>query len=386
MRLKRPCKILLLQAAVFAAACNEQPANIFGFTAGQFPVEIAATSLRVRAEDKWLGGANKDCAACHQSTYDNWSKSRHKVAFSNELYHESHAREPSAWCLNCHAPFATIGAKPLDTARRIQAEDGVSCNTCHVRNNRVIVAKLPAPKKAEAAHDYLAEPQLASARFCESCHEFNFPSADSKPEAGAHFRYSDLPMQATYSEWLASGFSGTTCQQCHLLAGSNQSHRFPGGHDTKLLAQAIRLEAERNTEGKLRVRIFTIGVGHAFPTGDLFRTLRVSLYSGTKPVREIFLGKHFDNRPIKPGETHLPNKVLSEDSTIPAPAQGDFVSLKDFLIDWPHDSTQVRYEMRLEFLHPHNALVSALPRVLTGNTFKKGKIAIGAARPDREKG
>lgn len=386
MRLKKQSKLLFLPVALFGAACNKSPQNIFGFSSGQFPIEIAVESLRVRAEDKWLSGANKDCASCHQSAYDNWSKSRHKFAFTNELYRESHEREPSAWCLNCHAPFAVKGAQPLDLAQRLQKEAGVSCNVCHVRNNRVIVSKIPAPKKGEAAHDYILEPQISTARFCESCHEFNFPSADSKPEAGHNFRYSDVPMQATYSEWLGSGFSGTTCQQCHLYSGSNQSHRFPGGHDKQLLTQAVRLEAERNAEGKLHLRIFTVGIGHAFPTGDLFRTLRISLFAHQRPIREILLGKRFENRPAKKGNGHLANKFLVEDSTIPAPAVGDFVSMRDYLIEWPADATHVRYEMSLDFLHPHNALVSTLPRSLTRNIFQKGTIGIKKARPDNSKG
>ncbi len=385
MRSRSRCKLWLL-LGLLAAGCTKPAANTFGFSVGQFPIQITAENLRVRAENKWLSGKNAECAPCHQTVYDNWQQSRHRVAFTNELYHDSHAREPSAWCVNCHAPFAEPGANPLDLAKRVQSDDGVSCNVCHVRAGKVITSKIPQPQKGMPAHDYVAEPQMATATFCESCHEFNFPSADSKPAAGREFRYSDLPMQSTHSEWKTSGFAHSPCQNCHLFGESPQSHRFPGGHDAKNLQQALKLECERSEDGKLRVRLYTLGVGHAFPTGDLFRTLRISLYAGKTLITELKLGKRFDNQTVPPGEMHRPNKFLAEDSTIPAPVQGEFVSLKDYLIEWPQASHQVRYAMRLDYLHPHNALVSHLKSPLTGIDIRTGEIAIKPAGSKKSKG
>ncbi len=368
------------------AGCARPAANVFGFSIGQYPIEVTAQSLRVRAENKWLSGKNAECAPCHQTVYDNWRHSRHRVAFTNELYHDSHAREPSAWCVNCHAPFTEPRANPLDLSKRVQSEDGVSCNVCHVRAGKVIAGKIPTAQKGMPAHDYVAEPQMATAAFCESCHEFNFPSADSKPTAGRDFRYSELPMQSTHSEWKTSGFSHSSCQNCHLFGNSPQSHRFPGGHDLTNLRQALKLECERSEDGKLRVRLYTLGVGHAFPTGDLFRTLRVSLYSGKTLVTEIRLGKRFDNQTVPLNEMHRPNKTLAEDSTIPAPVQGEFVSLKDYLIEWPQASRQVRYEMRLDYLHPHNALVSHLKSSQTGIHIRSGEVVIRPSHAKNSKG
>lgn len=385
MRSPSRCSLCIL-FYFLVAGCSKPATGVFGFSVGQYPIELTQQSLRVRAEEKWLGGKNSECAPCHQVVYDNWRQSRHRVAFTNELYHDSHSREPSAWCVNCHAPFTEPGSDPLDLSKRVQSEDGISCNVCHVRAGKVITGKIPKPQKGTPAHDYISEPKMATAAFCESCHEFNFPSADSKPAAGSNFRYSDLPMQSTHSEWKTSGFAQGPCQNCHLFGESPQSHRFPGGHDLANLRQALKVECERSEDGKLRVRLYTLGVGHAFPTGDLFRTLRLSLYSGKTLVTELALGKRFENHAPPRNEMHRPNKILTEDSTIPAPVTGEFVSLKDYLIDWPAASQQVRYELRLDYLHPHNALVSHLKSSLTGIGIHSGAVAIRPAKEKKTKG
>lgn len=379
------CSASLLLAGLSLCCVRERSPGL-GFTTGQYPIEIERADLRVRAEDRKLSGTNAECAPCHKKVYDNWRNSRHRVAFTNELYHESHAREPSAWCVNCHAPLAEPGSHPLDLKKRIQAEDGVSCNVCHVRAGKVIAAKKPKPARQTAAHDYTIEPQMAGAAFCESCHEFNFPSADAKPEAGKNFRYSALPMQATHSEWKSSGFQNSPCQNCHLYADSPQSHRFPGGHDRQMLRQSLKVEAERYEDGKLRIRIFSLGVGHAFPTGDLFRTLRLFLHDEKSHSHELHLGKRFDNQPVPPDAMHLPNKALREDTTIPAPVSGEFLSVREFLIDWPASSRQVRYALRLDYLHPHNALVSRLPATITGTDISQGVVSISRGKKSHIKG
>lgn len=383
MALKSRCNLVFPLASVLLAACrgqaNSGTVNAWNFSRGQFPITIEEGSLRIRAEDRQLKGTNRECGACHEVAYKNWASSRHRVAFTNELYHESHAREPSAWCLNCHAPFLRSGDNVLDAKRRVQSEDGVSCNVCHVRNNRVVVARLPAIRGTSAAHDYWVEPGLAESRFCESCHEFPFPSADSHATAGNHMRFSDLLMQSTYSEWLASGFNKTTCQGCHLFSRSNASHRFPGGHDTQMLNQALKIEGRRNHDGRLSLQVFSLGIGHAFPTGDLFRTLKLALYNKSKFVAELTFGKEFQNQRLGADELHRPNKFLSRDTTIPAPLKGEFVSVKDQLVDRPAGSTQVTYELRLEYLHPHNALVSRLPESVTSTVIRRGKLQIKAA-------
>jgi len=370
-------KVWLVTLATIA--CGGAKRGAFGFSAGQYAIEIASQSLRIRAEEKWLTGTNRECSPCHESAYNNWNQSRHRVAFTNELYREEHEIRPSAWCVNCHAPLAQVGANPLDPKQRIQAEDGISCNVCHVRDNKVIVSKTPLAKNGRPAHDYLVEPSIATAKFCADCHDFPFPAVGAPAEAGRHFNFAALPMQETYTEWSRSGFSKTPCQQCHLLGETNLTHRFSGGHDKDSLSQSLKLEAERAPDGRLRVRVYSIGIGHAFPTGDLFRTLRVYLSPNGRSWRELSIGKVFQKNPHVKDPSKDAGKVLVSDTSIPAPVKGEFVSVREYALDWPADSRQVKYELQLDYTHPHSKLLSKLPMSAAGLTFQNGNIRIRPA-------
>src|SRR6185369_16156590 len=87
-----------------------------------------------------LLGDSSSCKSCHETVYKNWHVSRHRVAFTNPIYQESHARESSVWCVNCHSPMMRLGGNPQVLADRIQSEDGISCITCHVRNGKILTA------------------------------------------------------------------------------------------------------------------------------------------------------------------------------------------------------------------------------------------------------
>ena len=58
-------------------------------------------------------------------------------------------------------------------------------------------------------------------------------------------------------------------------AAAHRSHAFLGGHDAALVKSAVDVEAERSANGA-RITITPRELGHAFPTGDLFRRLEVS--------------------------------------------------------------------------------------------------------------
>jgi hypothetical protein len=77
-------------------------------------------------------------------------------------------------------------------------------------------------------------------------------------------------MQRTVSEHATSRFSDRSCNSCHMpLAGETKSHRFAPD-----LRAALSTRVERRAE-RLAVHLTPGAVGHAFPTGDLFRRLVV---------------------------------------------------------------------------------------------------------------
>jgi hypothetical protein len=155
------------------------------------------------------------------------------------------------------------------------ASIGVACVTCHVLGNDIVGSPRldpPEVRAAATAHPVLRDARFASTAACASCHEFEFPdgSARSLPEL----------MQSTLNEHARSAERDRSCASCHMpvvaaRAGNHRSHVFAGGRDAALVQSALAVTAERSPKG-VRLSLTPRQVGHAFPTGDLFRRLEVS--------------------------------------------------------------------------------------------------------------
>ena len=350
-----------------------------------FDVEAEAARVYENGGVRTLSDSGQ-CRECHEVVYDNWQASRHRVAFTNPLYQESHAREPSRWCVNCHAPFvaplAENQATPGPNEREhIQTDDGVSCLVCHVREGQILSSREPEVREDHPAHDYVVLEEMQSASFCAECHQFNFLSAETaEPHTELALVYADQPMQNTAMEWWQSSFRGElTCQSCHLRPDSAESHRFPGGHDHELLSQSIHVGVRRLQEsGRALLTVYTFGVGHRFPTGDLFRTLVVRLLTpGGQTVAEVRLHHEFEPVPSDRRSPGDPAKVRVSDSTVPAPQGGDYAATRSFVIDLPGEPLhELRYELYMAYLEPVNYVLTTLPLSETRPLFESGVIAI----------
>jgi hypothetical protein len=98
-------------------------------------------------------------------------------------------------------------------------------------------------------------------------------------------------------------------------SGSHRSHRFAASRDPDTLRRAANVTATRTNEDVV-VRFVPRDVGHAFPTGDIFRRLRVeaSVVGDPTSTRRAFLQRNTktdgpDTRPFVnggPAEVHLP--------------------------------------------------------------------------------
>ena len=205
------------------------------------------------------------CIACHPDEGAQWHRSRHSVALTNTLFQADYAAEPLPLCLECHAPEGT--------------EDGVGCVTCHVDREQVRALSV----SGRAPHPSRVAPELAKSAFCARCHDFNFAAV----HPGGEVVWTDTPMQATFQEWTAWG-GEASCQDCHM----EQGHDFPGAHNAALLSGSIIVE----TEGH-ELRITSRGVGHATPTGDLFRHMTLQVRSpGEAWVVASWLGRRYAAR------------------------------------------------------------------------------------------
>jgi hypothetical protein len=165
------------------------------------------------------------------------------------------------------------------------------------------------------------DPRLSSEGACLRCHEFQFPD-------GRLRRRAEL-MQRTVSEHHASAEGNRSCIDCHMprlrgpSGGLHRSHSFLSGHDAPTLRAALRVEATRSRDS-VTLLLTPQQVGHAFPTGDLFRRLVLTVApegAPRLPVQHRELQRHFINEKQLPGH---PVRVTARDDRLTGPTAISF--------------------------------------------------------------
>lgn len=248
---------------------------------------------------------SEECAECHPAIAAEWRASYHKSAFSDPAYQRALHREPTAFCRRCHAPEAPPAAPPGKAA----ASHGVTCVTCHMpeRGDEVVTGITHKDKdhtQAGAAtsplvHRLRRDPRWSSDDACLRCHEFQFPDGRNRrrPEY----------MQLTIREHRDSRFASESCVDCHMpkQADGHRSHRFLSAHDEATLRAALHTTASVK-DGRFLLRLEPAHVGHAFPTGDLFRRLVVDVQATDARQATIYsarreLMRRFESEEQRPG-------------------------------------------------------------------------------------
>lgn len=276
VRTKSWLAMMLLCAMAMGAAAPE-PTVMLGHSAWLGERDKPAGWERARI--------NQTCERCHEDIAAEWRESRHQMAYTNEPFQHSLAREAAdmrPFCQSCHAPEANPWAPPSN----LVADVGVGCVTCHAPQGPVLAAE----GTRAAPHALLRTAALSTDLACANCHEFLFPGASGR--AG-------LLMQRTMDEHQRNA-EGQTCAKCHMPDESgprpHKSHRFPGGYKETMVKNALRIETERLSPTRIRVALTPHEVTHAVPTGDLFRRLAVEVL-GDKALgnagQTIYLARHF---------------------------------------------------------------------------------------------
>lgn len=214
--------------------------------------------------------ANDGCVGCHTDVARSWQASLHARAFVDDVFRRAFAVEPLAFCRDCHAPERTAAGGPDPTREAL----GVACVTWHDPAGRGEV--LAAPRGAGESdtplpHAVRREAAFATAAACAGCHDFPFPDVEARGHDG-------LRMQRTAVEHLASPFAERSCAACHMpkdaTAAGRRGHGFSVAGDEEFLRGALAAQVTRDGE-RVVVDLAPRRVGHAFPTGDLFRRLLV---------------------------------------------------------------------------------------------------------------
>jgi len=276
---------------------------------------------------------NDACEACHEVQAAQWRGSQHQTAYTEREFQRALAHEPMPFCRGCHAPEAD----PRVPATGWAAEIGVGCVSCHVVGDAVLAA--PGPEVA-APHPLRREPRFATADACANCHEFAFPDnrRRARPEA----------MQRTIAEHAASPQAATDCSDCHMRdrAGA-RSHAFVGSRDEHYFRDALTVAATRVAADTVEIQVAARPdvVGHAVPTGDLFRRLAVAvrpLGSGpARPWTTTYLARHYALESAGSG----PIRVERSDDR---PHPGEPARVLRFRLDPADAARPVAWEVRSE--------------------------------------
>jgi hypothetical protein len=239
---------------------------------------------------RWDAAAeNARCEACHAEVAAEWRGSLHRASYVDPAYARALAAEPTPFCRGCHAPEAPPELEVSEATGAI----GTACVTCHVTGDAVLAA--PHAGTNRAPHRVTRDARFASALACAPCHEFDFPVAGVP-------RPREL-MQSTVHEHDASPYAALACAECHMpivgdAAHRHRSHAFPASRSPEVLRAAASVRAERFGPSSVRVTIAAGEVGHAFPTGDLFRRLTVSAEVEGGPRAERHLMRRFGERRV----------------------------------------------------------------------------------------
>ncbi len=238
-----------------------------------------------------------ECSFCHadydpaQEPYFAWSGSMMANASLDPLFEacltiaEQDAAGSGDLCIRCHVPAAWVAGRSTPTdGSQIQASDrtGVSCDHCHRMLDPIydplenppddadILAELLDPPSefgtgsyvldpygtrrgpfddVVCAHTFLVSPFHREAELCATCHNVSNPAFESDgmggytatfDQAAAAVGHGDvMPIERTYSEWLASDYNSPggvyapefggnrdyvgVCQDCHLRAVDGQA-------------------------------------------------------------------------------------------------------------------------------------------------------------------
>ena len=297
------------------------------------------------------------CGECHPDVVADWQTSVHAQAWTDPVFRAEYDPAPAASCRNCHDP----PARAPDT-------HGIDCATCHVRDGQVLATGTS--PEAAAAHPITVEPTLASVDACAGCHQFQFSDDGVHDSAEA--------LQDTVAEWrtsVAAG-EGRTCLDCHMPAGS---HRLPGASDPTLLAGAVdvAITAERAAGGTIVAEVELRGdeIGHAFPTGDVFRQGRLTLRTDAG-ARETVVLQRWLARTADPD--HAASHVRTVDDTrVPPPGTG--VLRERVELANSEDSaraTAITWTLELHRLPPKQARERGLDPALTVIPVAAGSVAI----------
>jgi hypothetical protein len=331
------------------------------------------------------GLAASDCATCHAEIAAEWAISAHAQSWLDPVFQAEYRLTRRAACRHCHAPLATAALASLpdgpggprsQASSRVDADTrGIDCAVCHIRDGHVLGVQ----GRGATDHAVRRDARLATTAFCGACHQFDFPT----PEPGAPARYHPgRPQQNTVAEWAQSRFADRPCQACHMPhtgrpGRRHASHAFRTLDDPRQLARAVRVAVSARRRGAT-VQVTAVlapgEIGHAFPTGDVFRQAVLTVRAGAVG-RQAVLMRYFAQTMTDDASGHLLGQV--DDTRVPPPGAGPPQRF-ELALDAP-GAADVTWSLDLFRLAPDDARARGLDTV-QGLRIASGTAPIAQAR------
>lgn len=223
----------------------------------------------------------KKCGECHKAYYEEWKRSAHSGAWTDEVYQAqlkakkaAHPRkaEPTT-CYNCHIPegvLSRLGKKPRQRKDKETFDEGITCVSCHEKGGTI---HGPYGSKTDA-HPVEKNPAFLTenaVQLCRSCHNTSIG-----PVLKVAKDFEDAKLAAR----------GKSCTGCHMpeverhiavnALGNptgekrkGRRHDIRGPGDPEFLASAFKVGAKRNDKD-VEVTL-TNEAGHRVPALTLRR-------------------------------------------------------------------------------------------------------------------
>jgi len=267
------------------------------------------------------------CAGCHRDIFQQWEQSMMAQAFTHEwdeieyfdLAVPHAAREPKvaavkAECNGCHTPMAFLAGDvpPPRPAKRSRANEGVSCDVCHVIRGSATARPFnfsyvvepgktkvgPRGDRESPHHATMKLDFISTAEYCGTCHNEQSPygvwvkSTQIEYAEGPYPRMGlkchDCHMPKAEGK-ISSTSNGTEVSHQHLFFGAHVDSKIRGAIELRM--HADRREVEPGETVKLTLYLFNAKAGHKIPSGS---------------VEDRPLYVHVEARDAKGAVTHLP--------------------------------------------------------------------------------
>lgn len=287
-----------LMVIVILSSCARIPFTMHPEMAASGPLEVSA----------------ERCRECHTLIYDEWNKSPHSQAYTNQLFKELTNSYQIKACLNCHSPESAFDEK--SKLRTVFVDEGVHCQTCHLHNG-----KLQGPTDQHLPFNIHPiqenNPLYLKSDLCGSCHK------------------------KTFAEYTASrAVSEKTCQDCHMPAVTRtiidnrpwvwSKKKFNFKRHTFDIKAADKIEGELTLSITLHTQnpptgqiiIHNASIPHNIPTGAYgYHVLQLTLnllddVGDTEEKKSLYFTQELQTS-IKPGERRVIDFEFEDEHQFP---------------------------------------------------------------------